>query len=355
MKITFILVGSAHNPVCGFKVAYEYANRLTQRGHDVTIIHPSLYKRDSSLYWRTIKSIRYAQRALLKSYSPKKWFTLDPKINLLWVSSLDKKNIPHADAIIATAWQTAEWVASYPASRGKKFYLIQHWENWNCTDSRLKNTWKLPLHKIVISRWLKEISDKLEEDCTYIPNGLDHSAFYLDTPINSRDPQSILMLSHKMTWKGTNDGLNALHSIKEEFPQANIDLFGVENFKKKPTWVNYHKNPTQEQLRSLYNKASIFIAPSWSEGWGLPACEAMMCGSALVATDIDGHREFTNNGTNALLSPPRNSEKMADNIKLLISDNEYRVSIAKAGNKSIQKFDWGLSCDMLEATLLQKT
>ena len=39
MKISFLLPFSGHKPVGGFKVAYEYANGLARRGHEVTVFH----------------------------------------------------------------------------------------------------------------------------------------------------------------------------------------------------------------------------------------------------------------------------------------------------------------------------
>ena len=56
---------------------------------------------------------------------------------------------------MATWWETAEWVARYPASKGAKAYFIQHHEvHEGLPADRVNATWRLPMHKIVIANWL---------------------------------------------------------------------------------------------------------------------------------------------------------------------------------------------------------
>ncbi|HWN72720.1 MAG TPA: hypothetical protein VNN15_02810, partial [Solirubrobacterales bacterium] len=40
MRIVFVLPARSAAPVGGFKVVYEYANRLVERGHEVALVHP---------------------------------------------------------------------------------------------------------------------------------------------------------------------------------------------------------------------------------------------------------------------------------------------------------------------------
>ncbi len=271
-----------------------------------------------------------------------------------WVPSLHQRFIPNADAVVATAWQTAEWVANYPYGNGKKYYLLQHWENWgNVSEERLTNTWRLPLNKIVISRWLEKKAESLCEKALYIPNGLNFNAFGVDKPIDARVPASVMMLHHEQEWKGSADGLAALMYVKQQIPNLTVTLFGVSKRPVLPDWIDYYSNPEQSKLRQLYNEASIFLTPSWSEGWGLPASEAMMCGDAVVATDIGGHREFCINEVTSLLSSPRNPEALANNILRLIEDQSLRVSLAHGGHQHIQQFTWEKAVESFEATLLR--
>jgi len=355
MNITFILPGPGISPVGGFKVVYEYANCLSGRGHTVTIVHPANLEMDSSWLERSKRIVRYIQRFIDKSYLPKNWFRLDSRVQMLWVSSLNENNIPDADVVIATAWQTAEWISYYSSKKGDKFYLVQDVEDWSGPEARVEGTWRLPLKKIVISKWLQELMEDHGQTAVYIPNGLDFSAFGVDTAIESRNPHSVLMLYHHLERKGIADGLSALDMVRQHFPDLSVTLFGVRDGIFLPRWFTYYRSPAQNILRELYNHTAVFLAPSRREGWGLTASEAMMCGAAVVGTDIGGHREFMKDGLTALLAPAHRPEALADRLIEIFSDNALRINIARQGHHFVKRFTWARSCDRLETVLKDKT
>lgn len=341
MRITFILPGSAGAPVGGVKIVYEYANRLAARGHVVTVVHAPVTRIDPSIAMLAKALVRYPQRLVDKSYRPDQWMEVAAPVRVKWAPSYAERFIPDGDIVVATAWTTADWVARYGASKGKKIYLIQHYETWDGDPDRVVGTWTAPLQKVVISRWLQDVAGKLGETAEYIPNGLDFSKFGMDIPISRRPRNTALMLFHEAKWKGSAIGLSAAKSVRERLPDFRLDLFGVSRPPSGlPDWVNYHQNPSQLLLRQLYNKASIFVAPSLTEGWPLPPAEAMMSGLALVCTDIGGHREYADDGTTALLCPPDDPEALAEVIKRLCRDDALRIRIAEAGNRNIQQFTW---------------
>lgn len=354
MRISMLLPGSGHIPIGGFKVVYEYANHLVARGHGVTVVHPAMLETDTPWFDRPKKVVRYIQRRIDKSFLPNRWFKLDSRVKILWVPNLKEKFIPDADVIVATAWQTAEWVAGYTIAKGRKYYLIQHDEVWSGPADRVRRTWTLPLGKIVIARWLEDIGRQLGQHSFYIPNGLDFSRFGLDVPVEDRNPRSVLMLYHDQEWKGSQDGILALSKVRELYPDLKVTMFGVPDGRKLPSWVEYHRMPDQGMLRCLYNQSAIFVAPSWSEGWGLPATEAMMCGCALVATDIGGHREFAENNVTALLAEARNPGSLAGAVFQLIEQPDKRSVLARSGNTYIQRFTWERACDLFEDVILRK-
>jgi glycosyltransferase involved in cell wall biosynthesis len=244
-----------------------------------------------------------------------------------------------------------------PDLPGEKLYLIQHLETWLGSADQVMATWKAPLKKIVIARWLEKVAHEMGETCHYIPNGLDFTKFGCDLLPEDRNPAHIAMLfSHSLPWKGSFDGLSALVALKDKYPDLEAEFFGInERQQDLPSWIVYHQTPSQEELRRIYNRASIFLAPSISEGWGLPPCEAMMCGGAVVATDIGGHREFCTDGDTALLVPANAPDAIAEAVERLINDHELRLRVAQSGNRNIQRFTWDAACDAFERLLLAKT
>jgi glycosyltransferase involved in cell wall biosynthesis len=347
MQITFILPGSAHNPIGGFKVVFEYANTLINLGHKVTILLLANCSIDGNFKNKIIRNGYFLYRLSSQSYLPNKWFYINPEIDVHWLPSLSNKSIPDADVIIATSWQTAVLVNGIPSKKGEKYYLIQHIEDWSGDYNKVLSTWKLPLRKIVISKWLQYAAQQAGEDSVYIPNGLDFTAFNIDKPIIERENNNVMMLYHKEKWKGSNDGIAALEIVKKEMPDVTVNLYGVFPQPKIPRWIRYTKSPSQKHLRDLYNRSSIFISPSWAEGFPLPPCEAMMCGAALVATDIGGHREMAFDNVTALLSPAHSPDYMADRIMYLLNHPDTRHSIASAAYKYVQRFTWEKSTEKL--------
>ena len=259
----------------------------------------------------------------------------------MWLPMLHPLLLQKADAYVATWWQTAELLASWRELKGERLYLIQHFEVWGGPEDEVRATWRAPLKKIVIAKWLRDIAHEEGQEAYYIPNGLDFDKFGCDIPIRNRSPFSVAMLFHDYDWKGSPDGLGALKTVKAIFPGLKVELFGVPDKPASlPDWITYHQKPSQKMLRAVYNRAAIFLAPSWAEGWGLPPSEAMTCGAAVVATDIGGHREFCLEGQTALLAPAKSPEALAKQIIRLMDDNEMRIQIAEQGNKFIQQFTW---------------
>lgn len=93
------------------------------------------------------------------------------------------------------------------------------------------------------------------------------------------------------------------------------------------------------------------VAPSHEEGWGLPACEALQCGCALVATDIGGHREFLRNGHNALLYPPGDIRALRAAVERLRTDEDLRVRLARKGVEDMQALQFGPCVERLQRCL----
>jgi glycosyltransferase involved in cell wall biosynthesis len=261
--------------------------------------------------------------------------------------------VPDADAIFATWWATAEVVIGYPECKGKKFYLIQSYETWDGPKERVNATWRAPLQKVVIAKWLYELGLSLgcpESEMAYIPNGLDHTKFRLLNPIAGRGRRLAMMFSSRYEWKGSADGLAAIEIAKRAYPDLAATFFGVSPRPRSlPRWIAYRRNPRQRVLiDDIYNRSSVFVCPSLIEGFALPPAEAMACGCAVAATDIGGLREYAIHGVTALLSPAGDPQSLADNIIRLLGDENLRLELARAGNEHIRSFTWERSAARLE-------
>ncbi len=356
MEIVFLLPTEGTDPGGGGRVIHEYANRLAERNHTVHLVYiASLFPLSQPRSLRSLlRPLRYIPFALSGNWKPDKWFKVDSRVKQHWIPTFSRKFLPLADAYVATWWTTAEHLAAMHGLPGRHLYLLQHLETWGGPEAEVMATWKAPLEKIVVARWLEDVARSLGETSHYIPNGLDFTKFGCDVPPEDRDPAQFAMLFNESKWKGSADGVAALQRLKEKYPEVKAEFFGV--YKPPaylPSWIKYHRQPSQDELRRIYNRAAIFIAPSHTEGWGLPPCEAMICGAAVVATDVDGHREFAVHNQNALLVPAKNPEAIAEAAGRLIEDQPLRIRLAKTGNQDVRRFTWDSAVDAFDKVLTE--
>lgn len=352
MRITFVLPGMSSIPIGGYKVVYQYANHLAAEGHRVTLAH----LRDAVVPnnpWRIWTRWRIERQRADDFLRGRSWFAFHPDVRISTIPFPFRFFFPKADATIATSWRTAAPVADLHRSRsGRRHYLLQHIEDWDADRKTVLDTWKLPLHKIVISHWLGEVARSLGEDSTYIPNGLDFDEFSVDIPLEERKQLHVGMLWHDLEWKGSKLGLEALQQAKLAYPDLVAEFFGTGAPPVDlPSWIDYHQCPTRSELRALYNRCAIFMAPSFAEGWALPPAEAIQCGCALLATDIGGHQDYAINGKTASTFPPGDSVAMANALIAILSSPVRRLELANSGNRWIQQFTWIRATDSLVSAL----
>jgi glycosyltransferase involved in cell wall biosynthesis len=280
------------------------------------------------------------------------WFRLDPLVRSIVVPSLAEEFIPPADVIVATAWHTAESVARYDKSRGRKFYYVQEFETLRGPEQRVLATYRLPLRKIVINQWTKQMIEEMGEHVAgIVPHGLDATIYRVLIPPQQRKECAGMMYSPSRI-KGTQEGFAALEGAKRRFPWLKAIVYGAfRRPRNLPQWIDYFRDPTDEELVRLYNQISIFVCPSWVEGWGLPAFESMACGCALVTTDNGGVREFSRPGESALYSPPKDPAGLTRNLIRLLQDPELRIRLAYAGLDSVRRFSWDKAVTRFEEIL----
>lgn len=353
-SITFLMPSKgSKGPAGGFKVVYEYANRLAQDGFKVHIVYPvsiQFSKYSLAQKFRVMPRLLYW---LINGFSCRNWFPLNKFVREHLTLGLNQKFVPKTDFYVATGVKTSYYLYDYkrvPCSN--KLYLIQDYESWGVSDEYVNNSYRLGLKNIAISNWLYDKILAAGGDAVLIPNGFDFDYFRLLNPIVSRSPLSISMLYHHHTRKGCRYGIEALEKVKKKYPELKVRLFGTpykpDNL---PSWIEYYQRPDKETHNRIYNESAIYLAPSLQEGWGLPVGEAMICGAAIICTDTLGFREMVDDRITGMICPTADSESLATAICQLIENNELRMRLAKAGNSHIQSFTWDNSYNLFKSLL----
>ena len=95
---------------------------------------------------------------------------------------------------------------------------------------------------------------------------------------------------------------------------------------------------SDEDLKLLYNAATLFVLPSLIEGFGLTALEAAACGTPIVCSDIPTLREVMGQG--AEYFDPHNVENMTDVIADLLKNETRLEELANLALSRSKHFSW---------------
>lgn len=92
------------------------------------------------------------------------------------------------------------------------------------------------------------------------------------------------------------------------------------------------------ELKWLYQNCRAYVFASLSEGFGLPALEAMAHGAPVVASNASCIPEV--NGDGAHYFNPRKPHDIADKITEVLENDTLRSQLIKNGRAQLKKFSW---------------
>jgi glycosyltransferase involved in cell wall biosynthesis len=100
---------------------------------------------------------------------------------------------------------------------------------------------------------------------------------------------------------------------------------------------------SEAALPALYSAAEMLAFPSLYEGFGLPALEAMACGTPVCASVTTGLGEAV--GDAGLTFDPRSPEEISDCIRRLLEEDDLRASLRASGLARAARFTWRRSAE----------
>lgn len=352
MKITFIC--TPPNLSGGNRVIAIYADLLTAMGHDVTIVaqpHPHVS------WKRTLKRLLKGQRPRPR---PEKSHFNNMKARLYLtrnIKEITDADVPDADVVIATFWTTAYMVANLSASKGRKFYFVQHHEVHNPPYAEKgAASYRLPLRKIVVSSWLRDVmeSEYGDADVPVVPNAVDHEQFQFQ-PRGKRDAPTVSLMYSGKLFKGLDTSLKALDIVRARLPDLSILAFGTIDPLGRlplPEGTTYVKSPPQDEIPQIYGASDVYLFGSNSEGFGLPVLEAMACGCPVVATRTGCAPDVIEDGVSGYIVDIDDAEALADRlIKVLSAEPDAWKTMSRNAANAVESYSWNDSARAFAACL----
>jgi len=203
---------------------------------------------------------------------------------------------------------------------------------------------------ISISRQMKEDLVELgmaRDKIIYLPNTVNTKLF---RPIGKKEHNLLLFVGRITFGKGLHILLESLHHLKEpvhlviigpagwshKYYQDMIKLIEMENQKARHQ-ITYLGALDQAEVAKWYQRASIFILPSFGEGFPVVTLEALSCETPVIATPVGGIPEVIRNHENGILVPPNDSISLAKAIQFLLENEQIRTRFGREGRKRVIK------------------
>ncbi len=354
MRVTFLLPHASLNG--GVRVCAIYAEHLRRAGHEVLAV------------WRPLPEFKLHVRA--KEWLKGRGFNRpqnhphhfqSTKVSCRVLDRcrpIEARDLPDADIVVASWWETADWAAMLPARCGAKVHLIQHDERQFPRQpiDRVAATWRLPgFRRVVVAQWLAELGRQEfgVASIDVVSNGVD--ADFFNAPPRDRHPVLTVGLMHSnLSFKGTDIAVRGIEEARRSGINLKVVAFGQESIDAQhplPAGTQYHYRPTQEQIRDAYAAADVWLFTSRSEGFGLPILEAMACRTPVIGTPAGAAPELITPG-GGLLVPHDDPHAIAAALMKFsqLEQSEYR-SIANRARATAEANTWPQSARLFEAAL----
>ncbi len=133
-------------------------------------------------------------------------------------------------------------------------------------------------------------------------------------------------------------------SIKDTYKLVLAGFKGWENkelmqlIEKNKKNIHYLGYISDEELAKVYNLASLFVFPSFYEGFGLPVLEAMACATPVVCSNSSSLPEVGADA--ACYFDPNNTEDIAKKITLVLNDTSLQQQMLQRGLQIAKNFTW---------------
>ena len=95
----------------------------------------------------------------------------------------------------------------------------------------------------------------------------------------------------------------------------------------------------QDELMKVYDRAGIFLFPSFYEGFGKAFLEAMARGACVVATPVGGMRDVINDGVDGMLVEPGDDAALAAAAIRLMEEGAART-MSEAATRTARRYTW---------------
>jgi D-inositol-3-phosphate glycosyltransferase len=153
--------------------------------------------------------------------------------------------------------------------------------------------------------------------------------------------RAMAQLDKKFPWRliiiGEGEARNSLKLLSREW-----------GIREKIVFAGFIPN---HELARYYSLADLAVYPSIAdETFGVAVCEAMACARAVISTRVGGIPELIADGESGILVKPRDWEELGEQISLILSDADRRLSLGERALERVKRyFTWEKVAERLDS------
>jgi len=354
MALKVAMLTYSTRPRGGVVHALKLAERLRSLGVDVTLY--SLAKSDdletAKGFFRKV-SVPY--RIFSYDSSPELVTRLERMIEAYSANLPRDCDIYHAqDCVGGTALARMKETGAVSAPVFRTIHHIDDFAEPRLFEFEKRAVGHADFRFVVSKYWKDAILCEYGYDSIVTYNGLDEEDFSKLPPRRSSAP-TVLFVGGLEPRKGLEYLVRAMANVTREIPDAKLIAVAKTGFRGTDEWgtfeklatdlgvarsAEFHESVSQDTLLGFYADCDIVVLPSKMEGWGLSLMEGMACGKAVVASRVGGIPELVRDGIDGILVEAGDLEELGQAIVSLLSDDDARARMGRAGKQRVKDFSW---------------
>ncbi|HLT54144.1 MAG TPA: glycosyltransferase family 4 protein [Flavobacteriaceae bacterium] len=176
------------------------------------------------------------------------------------------------------------------------------------------------------------------KNVAYIPHGVD-TQFFLPDKTKKKEHSLLFVGQHLRDFDTFNKTIPKLATAIANL-QINVVIHPAYTEKIIPnSCINILTNVKDEQLRELYQEASLLYLPILDSTACNSLLEAMACGLPIITSEVGGNRAYLNDTSNVLIESG-NVERFIDKTLVLLQDESSLEAMGKSSREKALALEW---------------
>lgn len=204
----------------------------------------------------------------------------------------------------------------------------------------------------------KKQLQRFRSKVTIIPPGVDLARFF---PSESAGRSPLVMyvgrLERTSRWKGVDQLLDAMATVRLTHPEARLELVGsgdaIPMLRSRARRlgitgaVTFAGARKAHGLVEAYRRASVVVLASQTEAesFGMVLLEAMACGTPVIGTEVGGIPYLIDSDVNGIVVRSNDPPALVRAIGRILADPDLALRYRQRGISTAKKFDWNIQLE----------